>query len=128
MPRKVSFAADSLFDFDSATVLPTGQQHLDRFATDLRGVQYDVISVTGHTDRMGPAAYNLKLSTQRAEAVSRYLVTSGGVPAAKIAAKGVNGSDPVTKLGDCPARLGKPALITCLQPDRRVEIQVTGAR
>jgi OOP family OmpA-OmpF porin len=128
IPRKISFAADTLFDFDSATVLPTGRQHLDRFATDLRGVQYDVISVTGHTDRIGAAAYNLKLSTQRAEAVSRYLVTSGGVPAAKIAAKGVNGSDPVTKLGDCPAKLAKPALITCLQPDRRVDIQVTGAR
>lgn len=128
MPQKVSFSADSLFDFDSATVLPMGRQHLDQFATELRSVRYEVINVTGHTDRIGGAAYNLKLSTQRAEAVSSYLVASGGVPAGKIAAKGVNGSDPITQAGDCPAKLAKPALIRCLQPDRRVEIQVTGAR
>lgn len=128
MPRKVSFAADSLFGFDSAVVLPSGLQQLDRFASELRGLQYEVISVTGHTDRIGPAAYNLKLSSQRADAVGRYLVTTGGVPSAKIAAKGVNGSNPVTQPGDCPAKLAKPALIACLQPDRRVEIQVTGAR
>lgn len=128
MPRKVSFAADSLFGFDSAVILPSGRQHLDQFASELRGLRYDVISVTGHTDRIGPAAYNLKLSSQRADAVSSYLVTSGGVPAAKIAAKGVSGANPVTQPGDCPAKLAKPALITCLQPDRRVEIQVTGSR
>jgi OOP family OmpA-OmpF porin len=128
IPQKVSFAADSLFDFDSAAVLPTGRQQLDRFASDLRGVRYDVISVTGHTDRIGPAAYNLKLSTRRAEAVSSYLMASGGVPAAKITAKGVNGSDPVTQPGDCHVKLAKPALIACLQPDRRVEVLVTGAR
>ncbi|MBC7621412.1 MAG: OmpA family protein [Candidatus Saccharibacteria bacterium] len=128
MAQKVSFSADSLFDFDSAAVLPGGRQQLDRFASELRGVRYDVVNVTGHTDRLGAAAYNLKLSTRRAEAVRSYLITSGGVPADKISAKGVNGSDPITKMGDCPAKLARPALIRCLQPDRRVEIQVTGAR
>lgn len=127
-PRKVSFSADSLFGFDQSVVSATGQQHLDTFAADLRGVRYEVIEVTGHTDRIGAQAYNLKLSTRRAEAVSSYLVASGDIPAAKISAKGVNGSDPVTKPGDCVGKVATAQLISCLQPDRRVDIHVTGSR
>ena len=128
MPQKVSFSADSLFDFDSAALKPTGHGEIDKLAADLRGVDYDVINVTGHTDRIGRQAYNQKLSTQRAEAVSTYLVTSAGIPANKINARGVNGSDPVTKPGDCVGTKVTPALISCLQPDRRVDIEVTGQR
>lgn len=127
-PRKVSFAADSLFGFDQSSITATGRQHLDTFAADLRGVRYDVIEVTGHTDRIGAHAYNQKLSTRRADVVSNYLVESGGMPAAKISAKGVNGSDPVTKPGDCFGKVATAKLISCLQPDRRVDIQVNGAR
>lgn len=126
LPVKVSFSADSLFDFDNAAVKPAGRLELDKLATDLRGVDFDVINVTGHTDRIGSHAYNQKLSTRRAEAVNTYLVQSGGIPAHKISAKGVNGSDPVTKPGDCLGNKATPALITCLQPDRRVDIDVSG--
>ena len=128
VPQKVTFSADSLFDFDKATVKPAGRAELDKLAADLRGVDFDVINVTGHTDRIGRQAYNQKLSTQRAEAVSSYLVTSAGIPASKINAKGVNGSDPVTKPGDCAGTKVTPALIACLQPDRRVDVEVTGKR
>lgn len=127
-PRKVSFSADSLFDFDKSVVLPAGKQELDKFASDLRNVNYDVIAVTGHTDRFGTHAYNLKLSTRRAEAVSAYLVQSAGVPAGKISASGVDGANPVTKPGACPGKKATKALIACLQPDRRVEIEVSGTR
>nr|WP_319566526.1 outer membrane beta-barrel protein [uncultured Rhodoferax sp.] len=126
LPVKVSFSADSLFDFDNAAVKPAGRLELDKLATDLRGVDFDVINVTGHTDRIGSHAYNQKLSTRRAEAVNTYLVQSGGIPAHKISAKGVNGSDPVTKPGDCLGNKATPALIACLQPDRRVDIDVSG--
>lgn len=128
VPVKVTYSADSLFDFDNAAVKPAGRLELDKLATDLRGVDFDVINVTGHTDRIGSHAYNQKLSTRRAEAVNAYLVQSGGIPAHKINAKGVNGSDPVTKPGDCLGHKATPALITCLQPDRRVDIEVTGKR
>ncbi|MDD2919484.1 outer membrane beta-barrel protein [Rhodoferax sp.] len=128
MPQKVSFSADSLFDFDSAALKPTGRGELDKLAADLRGVDFDVINVTGHTDRIGRQAYNQKLSTRRAEAVSAYLVSSAGIPANKINARGVNGSDPVTKPGDCVGTKVSPALIACLQPDRRVDVEVSGKR
>jgi OOP family OmpA-OmpF porin len=127
-PVKVTFSADSLFDFDNAAVKPAGHLELDKLAADLRGVDFDVINVTGHTDRIGTQAYNQKLSTRRAEAVGFYLVQSGGIPAQKISAKGVNGSDPVTKPGDCVGTKATQTLIACLQPDRRVDIEVTGKR
>ena len=127
-PQRVSFSADSLFDFDSAALKPTGRGELDKLISDLRGVDFDVINVTGHTDRIGRQAYNLKLSTQRAEAVGSYLVSAAGIPVSKINAKGVNGADPVTKPDECVGKKVTPALIACLQPDRHVDIEVTGQR
>ncbi len=128
VPVRVSLSADSLFQFDKDTVQPAGRAELDKLAADLRGVDFDVINVTGHTDRIGSHAYNQALSTRRAQAVSAYLVTSADIPAQKINAKGVNGSEPVTQLGDCVGTKVTPALISCLQPDRRVDIEVTGRR
>lgn len=128
LPRKVSFSADSLFDFDKASVKPGGQQDLDKFAADLKGTQFDAITVTGHTDRIGTHAYNQKLSERRAEAVKGYLMTSAGIADDKIVAKGVDGADPVTKPGDCKGTKATKALIACLQPDRRVEVEVVGTR
>lgn len=128
VPQKVSFSADSLFDFDKSVVRPAGRLELDKLITNLRGGDYAVITVTGHTDRIGSHAYNQTLSTRRAEAVSAYLVTSAGIPAGKVSAKGVNGSEPVTKPGDCVGTKSTPTLITCLQPDRRVDIDVIGKR
>jgi len=127
-PRKVTFSADSLFAFDKATVKPDGKQQLDKLAADLRGANFDVITVTGHTDRIGTHAYNMKLSTRRAEAVKAYLVEAAGIPAGKIAARGTDGSDPVTKPGECKGKKATKALIACLQPDRRVEVEVSGTR
>lgn len=126
-PTKVTFSADSLFDFDKATVKPAGKQAVDKFSADLRGADFDVIKVTGHTDRLGSHAYNMKLSTRRAEAVKTYLVESG-IPAGKIGASGAGESNPVTKPGECKGEKATKKLIACLQPDRRVEVEVSGTR
>jgi OOP family OmpA-OmpF porin len=127
-PKKVTFSADSLFDFNKSNVKPAGKRALDQLARDLNGTDYDQIMVIGHTDRIGSHAYNLKLSTRRAEAVKEYLISSGQIPAHKISAKGVDGADPVTKPGDCVGSKATPALIACLQPDRRVEVDVSGTK
>ncbi|MHB8920616.1 MAG: outer membrane beta-barrel protein [Halothiobacillus sp.] len=127
-PQKVTLSADSLFDFNKSTVKPAGKRALDQLASDLSGTDYDVITVIGHTDRIGSHAYNLKLSTSRAEAVKSYLIASGKIPANKISAKGVDGADPVTKPGDCLGTKATKALIRCLQPDRRVEVDVSGTK
>lgn len=127
-PTKVSFSADSLFDFGKATVKPAGKQDLDKFATDLKGVDFDVITVTGHTDRLGSHAYNNKLSVRRAEAVKTYLVDPGRLPARKITVRGSGESEPVTKAGECKGVKATQQLINCLQPDRRVDVEVSGSK
>jgi OOP family OmpA-OmpF porin len=124
----VTFSADSLFDFDKAGLKPAGQADLDKFANAVRTTEFDVITVTGHTDRIGSHAYNMKLSQRRAETVKAYLVSSAGIAADKIVAKGVNSAEPVTKPEDCSGKKASKALIACLQPDRRVEAEVSGTR
>jgi OmpA-OmpF porin, OOP family len=125
-PMRVSFSADALFDFDKSTLKPAGRAELDKFAAQLRGIQYDGVQVTGHTDRLGTHAYNLKLSERRAQAVREYLVQDG-VAATKISARGVDGADPVTG-SECKGNKPTPTLIACLQPDRRVDVEVTGTK
>jgi OOP family OmpA-OmpF porin len=124
----VNFSGDALFDFGKETVRPAGKQELDNFAAELRGTRFDVITVTGYTDRIGSSDYNQKLSQRRAESVKAYLVDKAGIPADKVTAIGADGSDPVTKPDECKGRTRTPSLIACLQPDRRVEVEVNGTQ
>jgi OOP family OmpA-OmpF porin len=126
--KKVTFSADSLFDFDNASMKPAGKLAVDRFAADLRGTDFSVVRVTGYTDRIGSHAYNVKLAMRRAEAVKAYLVESAGIAADKIGTAGAGEADPVTKPDECKGGRKTRALIACLQADRRVEIEVSGTR
>ena len=128
MPKKVQFSADSLFSFDKAAIRPDGKTALDTFARDLQGARYNMISVEGNTDRLGSDAYNQKLSQERADAVKSYLTTSTGIDARKITSMGRGETNPVTKPGDCKGSKPSPSLIACLQPDRRVDVEVSGER
>ena len=123
---EVTLGAEALFDFDQSALKPAGTQHLDKLLEDMRGLDYDVVIVTGHTDRIGTREYNISLSNRRAEAVRNYLV-QGGVAAAKISAKGVNSDEPVTTTEQCAGRRGD-ALKACYEPDRRVVVEVHGER
>jgi OOP family OmpA-OmpF porin len=121
----VSFEAEPLFSFDKATLRADQRKALDEFLASLDGVTYDEISAVGHADRLGPEAYNQRLSERRANAVKAYLV-SKGVAADKISVEARGESEPVT--GDsCNGSRGK-ALIACLQPDRRVDVSVNGSK
>ncbi|MBC7708747.1 MAG: OmpA family protein [Rhizobacter sp.] len=126
--RRVSFTAESLFAFDKSDIKPDGKAALDRFSNELRGTQFDSIRVEGHTDRLGSDSYNQRLSTKRAEAVKGYLISSGGVNSSKISAVGKGETMPVTKPGDCRGNKPTKALIACLQPDRRVDVEVSATK
>ena len=126
--KRVSFSADSLFSFDKSDIRTEGKAELDGFAKQLQGTRFDVVTVEGHTDRLGSSTYNQRLSEQRANSVKTYLVTSGGVDAAKVSALGKGESTPVTKPEDCKGNKPTPKLIACLQPDRRVDVEVVGTR
>ena len=75
----------------------------------------------GHADFIGSQAYNQKLSVRRAEAVKAFLVGKG-LEANRVYTEGKGESQPVKA---CPKMKGK-ALIECLYPNRRVELEVIG--
>jgi outer membrane protein OmpA-like peptidoglycan-associated protein len=130
--KRFTLSADALFDFDQSVLRPEGRRQLDKLAADLKGTEYDIVkvtmvTVTGHTDRLGAASYNMRLSMRRAETVKAHLVNLG-IPAAKIVATGRGETNPVTKPGQCPGEKATQELIACLQPDRRVEVEVSIAK
>jgi len=124
--ERVTLDADTLFDFNKAVLRPAGRAALDEFVGKSKDVNLEVITAVGHADRIGSEGYNQRLSEQRAAAVKAYLVSKGIEPN-RIYTEGKGETQPVTKAGEC--RGAKSAkVIACLQPDRRVNIEVVGTR
>ncbi|MEF8699964.1 MAG: OmpA family protein [Candidatus Accumulibacter sp. UW20] len=123
---KITIAADALFDFDKATLRPEGRAKLDEVAAKSREIKLEVILAVGHTDRIGSDAYNQKLSERRAAAVKTYLV-SKGIDANRVYTEGKGEKNPVTKADQCVGPKSKK-VIECLQPDRRVDIELIGTK
>ncbi|WP_211441151.1 OmpA family protein [Collimonas humicola] len=124
-PEKITLSADALFQFDksdSKDLLPKGRAELDDLALKLatRKVAVTAIKVTGYTDRLGSAAYNQRLSLARANTVKRYLQDHGVT-----APIGVEGRGLQDQLVACAGVRPRPALLACLQPNRRVEVAIT---
>jgi OOP family OmpA-OmpF porin len=117
--KKYTLSASELFGFNSAKLGPN-QPKLDEVASTMNA-NSDIASVTivGYTDRLGSKAYNQKLSEQRANSVKAYL-EGKGVAASRLTAVGKGESDPVV---ECKDEKKRPALIKCLEPNRRVEIE-----
>ncbi len=124
--QKVTLSADALFDFDKAVLRPEGKEKLDKLVGDVKGIKLEVIIAVGHADRFGTDAYNQKLSERRAEAVKAYLVAKGIEPN-RVYTEGKGEKQPVTKPDQCKGPKSKKT-IACLQPDRRVEIEVIGTK
>jgi OmpA-OmpF porin, OOP family len=123
--QKITLASKALFDFDKAVLKPEGKAAIDsEILSKLPQVQkLELVLVTGHTDRIGTQQYNQKLSERRADAVRDYLV-SKGVPKDKIETLGMGKTQPVP--GVVCTMTQMKALIACLAPNRRVEVEVKG--
>ena len=121
---KVTLSDKVLFDFDKATLRPEGKASLDtEVIAKLKQVsKLEVILVSGHTDRLGSVAYNQKLSERRANAVKEYL-HSQGVAKDRIETIGMGKTQPVVACDNVKPR---KKLIDCLQPNRRVEVDIIG--
>jgi len=74
---KVTYAADTFFDFDKSVLKAEGKAKLDDLVGKMKAINLEVIIAVGHTDSVGSDAYNQKLSVRRAEAVKAYLVSTG---------------------------------------------------
>ena len=124
--EKITVAADALFDFNKAVLRPAGKAKLDELVSKAKAIKLEVILAVGHTDRIGSDSYNQKLSEKRAAAVKEYLVAKG-IEANRVYPDGKGKKQPVT--GDkCKGTAKTKALIDCLQPDRRVDIEVIGTK
>lgn len=74
---KVTFDNGILFDFNKSTIKPAAKTELDKFAAEMSDMTDTNINVYGHTDNIGSAEANKKVSQQRANSVANYLAGKG---------------------------------------------------
>ena len=113
--QKVTYSADAFFDFDKSVLKPEGRAALDDLAEKIQTLNLEAVVAVGHTDSIGKASYNQRLSERRTAAVKKYLV-SKGVPAESIFTEGKGETQPVATNKTAAGRA----------KNRRVEIEVVG--
>lgn len=86
---------DVKFDFDKAVVKEESYSEVKNLADFLTQYPQTTTVVEGHTDSVGPDAYNQKLSERRANAVRDVLVKQYGVSDGRVSAVGYGESRPV---------------------------------
>jgi OmpA-OmpF porin, OOP family len=97
-----------LFDTNKSIIKKNSFKDVDNLVAVMK--QYPDLNVTieGHTDNVGSAAYNKKLSQRRADAVKKYMVQKGGIAANRLIAKGFGLEKPIadnaTKAGKAKNR------------------------
>jgi OOP family OmpA-OmpF porin len=126
MTENVTFDADVLFDSGKSDLRPAGRESLDAFIGKYEGLESKSIVAIGHADRMGSEASNQALSEARVSTVKSYLV-SKGLSADRIQTSAMGETQPSTETVDCKDANNKTN-IACLQPDRRVMIEISGSR
>ncbi len=125
-----NLSADTLFKFNGSSLndlLPQGQAQLNNLASNINSVYSEVhkIHLIGHTDRLGSDAYNYQLGSKRAQTVRNYL-SARGIPNHIISYSTQGENQPLTD--GCYTVMNKQTLQQCLQPDRRVTVEITGVK
>lgn len=115
--EKVTFAADTFFDFDKSVLKPEAQAKLTDLVDKTKGVNLEVVIAVGHTDSVGTAEWNQALSVRRAESVKAFLV-SKGIEKSRIYTEGKGKTSPVADNKTAEGRA----------KNRRVEVEVVGTR
>jgi OOP family OmpA-OmpF porin len=125
-PKVITLSAKSLFGFNQAVLTPGGKETIDKEVVSRLGEfgKINAVIVSGHTDRLGSAQYNQKLSERRAEAVKAYLIGKSVSPDV-IETFGYGKTQPVPEV-KCDDKLKRKQLIECLAPNRRVVVEVKG--
>lgn len=119
--QPVSINGDVLFEFDSSALTVAGRAALDKLVASI--APGSTVTVVGHTDRIGTAQYNLKLSQHRAGAVGDYLNAKSGFKS-KFITQGVGATQPTEGTKLCTGMRNFERFKSCLAPDRRVVITV----
>ena len=115
--EKVTYAADTFFDFDKSVLKPAGKAMLDDLVGKIKMMTLEVVIAVGHTDSVGSNQYNQKLGARRAAAVKAYLV-SKGVDDNRVYTESKGETDPIATNKTAEGR----------SKNRRVEVEVVGTR
>ena len=83
------------FEFDRSSLKEDSYPELKRVVEFMKNNPGVEIEIAGHTDSVGPSAYNQKLSDRRAKAVFDYLVKNG-ITSERLVSRGFGESKPVT--------------------------------
>ncbi len=102
------------FDTNKSTIRNNSYKDIDDLAEVLKKQPDLKVVIEGHTDNVGKAAYNKKLSERRAEAVRKYLIDKSGIAASRIKAEGYGPDKPIA---DNKTKQGR-------QKNRRVEAEL----
>lgn len=109
-----SYRLDNVyFDFGKYTLRPESFAELDELVSYMKWRENEKIEIAGHTDNIGSASDNQKLSEQRAEAIRQYLIKKS-VAASRVIAKGYGSTDPVADNSTYEGR----------QRNRRTEVRI----
>ena len=109
----ITFESGLVFDFDSYNLREDTKTNLTKLSGTLKKYDDTNLLIEGHTDDTGEAAYNQKLSENRAAAVEKFLKAQG-VANSRITTKGYGESQP---LDSNDTEAGK-------QKNRRVEVAI----
>ena len=101
-----------LFDTGKATIKPESKAAVAPIGELLKNDAALKLEILGHTDNVGAAAANLKLSQDRAAAVKAYVVATFSVPQDRLTTAGFGDTKPV---GDNKTEAGRAQ-------NRRVEL------
>ena len=128
-PKAVVLHSTVHFPLGGAKLDNLAMLRLDQDVIDKLGSVGEVafVVVSGYTDRLGSARFNQRLSEKRGDAVKAYLV-SKGMDASKIDVTGYgkSGMGSSQPFPTCHGVKERRALIACLAPNRRVEVEVHG--
>lgn len=91
---ELNMSSKVLFGNDSDTVAPASRGDIEKIGRALLGVGIDKLRLEGHTDSVGSADYNQRLSVARAQSVAQVFV-GVGMPPANLDARGLGMSMPV---------------------------------
>jgi OOP family OmpA-OmpF porin len=116
-PKVMTFPEAALFEFGKSDLKPEGKEKIKEYREQAKEQlsRADKVIITGHTDNVGSADFNLKLSLRRAEAVRDYLI-SLGADAKKMEISGAGETKPIA---DNSTEEGRAK-------NRRVEVEVIG--
>lgn len=113
-PALYRLSTEVLFAFDSDQIRQEDAGSLNAFMEKVKAMGFHRMLVIGHTDSIGAADYNLRLSERRALAVKRHLSEKFGFDAKTIESYGKGASEPIADNRNYQGR----------QKNRRVEFHI----